>query len=280
MSEKDYWDWMTRICELIYKKTVKGGAIYFMQREKNAGSVIRTLVDSGWTFQNLIIWRKRSAAVPSSMRYAKHYQIIAYATKEAKPRVFNKLRIDPPYASRVHPGQPVFEYKAGYRRKHGMALTDVWDDLRELTSGFFSGEEPLRHIVSQIFPKCKKCNKENFTIHVRERAHKQQSPIALLTRIILSSTKIGDLVFDPFAGTGTTSIVARQLKRQSVSVELDSKNIELIHKRIKLDRAIDDIEKLRDTYHLFTTKQHGSNVDLEEIWEKKPLKNIKVKNKN
>mgnify|MGYP001467150204 CR=1 FL=1 len=59
MSEKDYWDWMTRICNLIKKKTVKGGAIYFMQREKNAGSVIRTLVDSGWTFQNLIIWRKK-----------------------------------------------------------------------------------------------------------------------------------------------------------------------------------------------------------------------------
>jgi DNA modification methylase len=269
MSEDDYWDWLTRVCKLIFEKTVDGGAIYFMQREKNARFVLDALSKSGWTFQNLIIWRKKSAAVPGRTRYAKHYQIIAYATKGDKPRVFNKLRIDPPYA-RSH-------NELGYRRKHGMALTDVWDDIRELTSGYFSGHEPLRDNIEITFPDCKKCNKQNVKIRYKKRAHKQQSPVALLTRIILSSTKIGDLVFDPFAGTGTTVIVAKQLQRKSVSVELDSKNVDRINARIESDRQTDSIINLRHDYD-FTTKQDGSNVDLHEIW--KLPENIKVKNKD
>jgi len=260
MSEDDYWDWLTRICKLVYQKTAKGGAIYFMQREKNTRFVLEALSKSGWTFQNLIIWKKKSSAVPGRTRYAKHYQIIAYATKGDKPRVFNKLRIDPPYA-RSH-------YELGYRRPKGMMLTDVWDDIRELTSGYFAGHEPYRKIVEQIFPKCKKCNKGNFTVRVTERAHKQQSPVALLTRIILSSTKTNDLVFDPFAGTGTTLVVAKQLQRQSVGIELDNDNVSLIEKRLQSLRQADDITKLWDDY------AHTKN--LHKIW--KLLENIKVKN--
>ena len=58
MPEMEYWDWMKRVCDLIYQKTVEGGAIYFMQREKNTSFVLDALTKSGWTFQNLIIWRK------------------------------------------------------------------------------------------------------------------------------------------------------------------------------------------------------------------------------
>jgi len=260
MSENDYWNWLTRVCKLIYQKTAKGGAIYFMQREKNTSFVLQALSESGWTFQNLIIWRKKSAAVPGRTRYAKHYQIIAYATKGDKPRVFNKLRIDPPYAKS--------HYELGYRRKNGMMLTDVWDDIREMTSGYFAGHEPYRKIVEQTFPKCKKCNKENFTVRVTERAHKQQSPVALLTRIILSSTKTNDLVFDPFVGTGTTSVVAKQLQRKSVGIELDSDNVSLIEKRLQSLRQADDIIKLWDDY------AHTKN--LHKIW--KLPENIKIKN--
>jgi DNA modification methylase len=58
LDEKEYWDWMREVCSLIYEKTSKGGAIYFMQREKNAEFVLEVLRSSGWTLQNLIIWKK------------------------------------------------------------------------------------------------------------------------------------------------------------------------------------------------------------------------------
>ncbi len=50
-----YWDWMETICQKIYRLTSKGGAIYFMQREKNAEFVLRCLRNSGWELQNLIV---------------------------------------------------------------------------------------------------------------------------------------------------------------------------------------------------------------------------------
>jgi hypothetical protein len=95
-SVAKYWNWIQTIVEGVYKTTSEGGALYFMHREKNAERVLRILRKTGWNFQNLIIWKKKTSAVPINTRFSKQYQIIAYAIKGKKPRVFNKIRIDPP----------------------------------------------------------------------------------------------------------------------------------------------------------------------------------------
>lgn len=228
MPEKEYWNWMERIVKEIYRLTAPGGAIYFMQREKNTEYVLRCLRMAGWTFQNLIIWKKLTSAIPGPIRFGKQYQIIAYATKGKRPRLFNRLRVDPP----LLPHQK-------YKRENGIYVTDIWDDIRELTSGYFAGDEPLRH--------------EN-----GKRFHKQQSPIQLLTRIILSSTNPGDLVLDPFAGTGTTCVLAEQLRRNSIGMELDPLNIEAIKRRLSALREVDNVLKFREDY------KYTENLD--KIW--------------
>ncbi|MCK4651740.1 MAG: site-specific DNA-methyltransferase [Methanosarcinales archaeon] len=221
MLESEYWEWMNRVCNLIFKHTSEGGAIYFMQREKNAEFVLQTLRQTGWTFQNLVIWKKKTSAIPSTKRFGKHHQIIAFATKGKTPRVFNKLRIDPPLlATEKH------------RRPNGVYVTDVWDDIRELTSGYFAGDEPFRFKNG-------------------ERVHKQQSPVKLLARIILSSSNVGDMVFDPFSGTGTTLVVAKQLQRNSLGIELDPGNTSFIEDRLSRIRDSDNIQNCRNDY-IFT----------------------------
>ena len=226
--EENYWEWLKEVLSNVYKITVKGGAVYFMQREKNTENVLRLLRETGWSFQNLIIWKKKTSAVPSEIRYAKQYQLIAFATKSGKPRVFNKLRVDLPIPR---------DYK--YERPNGVYITDVWDDIRELTSGYFAGDEAIRD------------NKGN-------RVHTQQSPVALLLRIILSSTLPGDTVLDPFAGTGTTLVVAHQLKRHSIGIEIDAEYVKMIEDRLNRLRPADDIMKYYD-YHRHTP-------DLRNIW--------------
>jgi len=226
--EEKYWEWLKEVLSKVYKITVKGGAVYFMQREKNTENVLRLLRETGWAFQNLIIWKKKTSAVPSEIRYSKQYQIIAFATKSGKPRVFNKLRVDLP----IPP-----DYK--YERPNGIYITDVWGDIRELTSGYFAGDEAIRD------------NKG-------DRVHTQQSPIALLLRIILSSTLPGDTVLDPFAGTGTTLVVAHQLERNSIGVEIDSEYVKIIEDRLNHLRPADDIMKFYD-YYIHTP-------DLKDIW--------------
>lgn len=228
LPEEEYWQMMKAVCGSVFNLTNEGGVIYFMQREKNAEQVLRCLRETGWVFQNLIIWKKRTSAVPVQGRYGKQYQMIAYAAKGAKPRIFNRLRINPPLPA---------NYK--YEREGGIFVTDVWDDIRELTSGYFAGPEALRDEKG-------------------ERFHKQQAPLALLLRMILTSTKVGDTVFDPFSGTGTTAVVALQTNRQSVSIEIDPKNAACIKERIENLREADSIQSLYKEY-LYTDK-------LAEIW--------------
>jgi DNA modification methylase len=234
-SEEKYWNWLKQILSKVYRITTKGGCVYFMQREKNTERVLKVLRETGWVFQNLIIWKKKTSAVPCEYRYSKQYQIIAFATKGEKPRVFNKLRIDLP----IPP-----EYK--YERNNGVYLTDIWDDIRELTSGYFAGDEAIRD------PR-------------GNRIHTQQSPIALLLRIILTSTLPGETVLDPFAGTGTTAVVAYQLKRNSISIEIDPEYIKIIESRLSHLRPADNILEFYN-YYRYTQ-------NLKDIWpaEKIPV---------
>jgi len=71
--------------------------------------------------------------------------------------------------------------------------------------------------------------------------HPTQKPEKLLAKIILASSDAGDMVFDPFLGSGTTSVVAKKLKRRYVSIEIDPTYCCLAEKRLaqaEQDRTI------------------------------------------
>src|SRR5258705_8947178 len=57
--------------------------------------------------------------------------------------------------------------------------------------------------------------------HDGKKLHPTQKPEALLARVILSSSRPGDLVLDPFSGTGTTGAAAKRLGRQFIGIERD-----------------------------------------------------------
>lgn len=65
-----------------------------------------------------------------------------------------------------------------------------------------------------------------------EKAHPTQKPEALLHRVILSSTKPGEVVLDPFFGTGTTGAVAKKLGRHYIGIEREDEYIEVAQKRL------------------------------------------------
>jgi len=64
------------------------------------------------------------------------------------------------------------------------------------------------------------------------KAHPTQKPEALLHRVLLASTRPGDLVLDPFFGTGTTGAVAKRLGRRFIGIERDGDYAELARDRI------------------------------------------------
>jgi DNA modification methylase len=302
MSDEKYWAWMKDICVNVFDKTKDGGSLYFMQREKNCENVLRVTRESGWVFQNLIVWKKwTSAAAPSNYKHPKHYQIIVFATKGDRSKTFNKLRIEPPILS---------HHK--FERENGMFVTDLWDDIKELTAGYFSSEETItngkmeigfigtkhssdwvtknalrlegvwtndlikqflkpeilmdldsqnlceykekdiskKKVVAFSLKQINKVEKSpEFLKKIKdERFHDQQSPLALLTRIILTSSNTGDCILDPFAGSGTTGCVAQQLKRNSISIEIDPKNVKCANERVANIRPEDCILKYKEDY--------------------------------
>ena len=61
--------------------------------------------------------------------------------------------------------------------------------------------------------------------------HPTQKPIKLLKRLITAASKEGDLILDPFNGSGTTGIVATTLKRNYIGIELDEEYLALTKNR-------------------------------------------------
>ena len=80
--------------------------------------------------------------------------------------------------------------------------------------------------------------KERLREENNKRSHPTQKPEALLYRILLASTNKGDVILDPFSGSGTTAVVAKKLQRHFIGIEKDKDYVELSKKRLKATKVL------------------------------------------
>ena len=73
-----------------------------------------------------------------------------------------------------------------------------------------------------------------------KKIHSTQKPEALLHRVILATTNKGDVILDPFLGTGTTAVVAKKLGRKYFGIERDKKYFKAACERINKANVIED----------------------------------------
>ncbi|MFZ0692639.1 MAG: site-specific DNA-methyltransferase [Alphaproteobacteria bacterium] len=90
-----------------------------------------------------------------------------------------------------------------------------------------------------LFPICS--GSERLKDPDGNKAHPTQKPESLLHRIILAATKPGDLVLDPFFGTGTTGVVAKKLGRHFIGLERDETYAAIARKRLSKIREPQDM---------------------------------------
>ena len=76
------------------------------------------------------------------------------------------------------------------------------------------------------------------------KAHPTQKPEALLYRVVMASTRVGDLILDPFFGTGTTGAVAKQLRRDFIGIEREQEYIDIAEERLSRVRPIEETSLL------------------------------------
>ncbi len=75
-----------------------------------------------------------------------------------------------------------------------------------------------------------------------KKAHPTQKPEALLHRVILASTRPGDVILDPFFGSGTTGAVAKRLRRHWIGIEQDADYAAIAKRRIRAVTPANDDE--------------------------------------
>ena len=97
--------------------------------------------------------------------------------------------------------------------------------------------EDLQMRSDWMFPICN--GKERLKKNGK-KIHSTQKPESLLHRIILATTNKGDLIFDPFLGTGTTAVVAKKLNRKYFGIEKEKKYFVAAEDRINETKIIEE----------------------------------------
>jgi site-specific DNA-methyltransferase (adenine-specific)/modification methylase len=149
----------------------------------------------GFQIKNVITWQKTNAMPNMTKRVFTHSsEFIVWAVK-GKNWIFNYEDIKD-----INPDKQ----KDGSKKQ----MRDVWP------MPLVQGKERIRGQNGRAI-------------------HPTQKPEEMLKRIIVASSNKGDLVFDPFMGSGTTAFVAKKLKRNWIGVEKEKKYIKIANARIK-----------------------------------------------
>ncbi|TSC93184.1 MAG: modification methylase [Candidatus Berkelbacteria bacterium Licking1014_7] len=87
------------------------------------------------------------------------------------------------------------------------------------------------------------------------KAHPTQKPLKLIQQVLLSASNKGDLVFDPFMGSGTTAVAAKKLGEKNIGIDTNEKYVKISERRIK---------ELDEKANLFKTgKAERKNLQME-----------------
>jgi len=130
------------------------------------------------------------------------------------------------------------------RRFQNAHETMIWASRDRNAKGYTFNYEAMKAANDDLqmrsdwlFPIC--TGKERLKDADGNKVHPTQKPEALLARVLLSSTKPGDVVLDPFFGSGTTGAVAKRLGRHFVGIERDPDYIAAARERIAAVEPLD-----------------------------------------
>ena len=166
-----------------YRVLSHSGAIYVCASHHNLGQVLLSLANAKFEVKNIIVWEKPNAMPNLTRRtYTHSTEFVVWAIKN-KGWTFNYEALKLLNPDRQIDGSPKM-------------LRDVW------RFPIVQGAERLRG--------------EN-----GKALHPTQKPEALVERCVAASSNVGDLVLDPFSGSGTTAVVSAKLKRNFIGFEMD-----------------------------------------------------------
>lgn len=212
---RHYVEWMRERVMEMWRVLKPTGSLY-LHCDWHASHYLKVMLDDIGVghFQNEVIWYYRGAGV-SPKRWARRHDSILWYTK-GKGWYFNPDPVRGDYAESTK--ERFAHYIGNVRGEHdfgqqalnpkGKHPDDVWP-------------------IKIIGPSAKE-----------RLGYPTQKPEELLQRIILSSSREGDVVMDPFAGCGTTLVAAHRLKRNWIGVDISPTACNLMKRRLNMVGAI------------------------------------------
>jgi site-specific DNA-methyltransferase (adenine-specific) len=191
-EDPEYVAWCKRWIDECIRALKPGGAFFLFNLPKWNVVLGAYLLERGLVFRHWIaVSIKLCLPIPGRL-YPAHYSLLYYA--KGKPKTFRSIRS--PIQTCRHCGGEIRDYGGhrGAMNPNGVNLMDVWDDI-----------PPVRHW--KFKSKRRKAN---------------QLSTKILYRVIELSTNPGELVLDPFGGSGTTFDVCERTERHWIGIELES----------------------------------------------------------
>ncbi|NEP77181.1 MAG: site-specific DNA-methyltransferase [Okeania sp. SIO3B3] len=188
--------WINECCRILKP----GGSLFIYNLPKWNILLGSHLINCSLIFRHWITINLKVSMPISGRLYPSHYSLLYYS--KGKPKVFRKIRT--PIETCRHCGKEIKDY-GGHRQAMnplGVNLTDVWNDI-----------PPVRHW--KFKSKKRKTN---------------QLSTKLLDRVVQMSSLPGDLIIDPFGGSGITYAVCEANSRNWIGVEIQ--NCDVIIERL------------------------------------------------
>lgn len=198
---EEYLEWCRKWLDKMVRVTKPTGSIFVHNIPKWLTHFATILNENeNAFFKHWIAWDAMGAPLGKTL-LPNHYGILWYV--KSKDNKFFDVR-KPHETCRVC-GEYIADYggKKDIMHSFGSLLSDVWTDIHR-----------IRHSK-------------------RRDEHPCQLPVPLLERLILMCTEEGDIVLDPFVGTGTTAIAAKRLGRTYVGIDLDPNYVSM--SKLKLE---------------------------------------------
>ncbi|MDD5139640.1 MAG: site-specific DNA-methyltransferase [Verrucomicrobiales bacterium] len=205
-----YLDWsMTWLGEAMRVLCANGLIYCFGQLGKREHTFLHLMAAAThrWQFHDLITWDRVVGYNERRDSFTPATELILVLRKSAKPK-FNKSAVREPYDAAT-----IKEYLRDKRYQDQAARR------RHLAAGKFATN--LWRIPSLKGRSGEKCG------------HPTQKPLKLIERIVLTSSDPGDLVLDPFLGSGTTAMVAKQHGRRWLGIEMEPAYVKIARQRLK-----------------------------------------------
>lgn len=218
MKADEYSDWVDSFISRLKRCLKPDASIYFCGDWKSSSS-IQEVLEKYFIIRNRITW-EREKGRGSKKNWKNNSEDIWYSTNSKNP-IFN--------ADSVLLKRRVL---APYRMENGMPK-----DWHETNNGGFRLTYPSNIWTDISVP---------FWSMPENTDHPTQKPEKLLAKIILASSLENQVVFDPFLGSGTTSVAAKKLGRNYVGVEIEKDYACLSEKRLKMADLDNNIQGFSD----------------------------------